>query len=90
MSWFYVPIWDGAWRSARLRSVLASQFLRTLATTGLGLNEHADTDASAVRAWLARRDVTGVMRFPVHKFGSDKAQERRAMHGETVPVPGAE
>jgi CRISPR-associated protein Csb3 len=84
-----VPIWDGAWRSARLRSVLdISQFLRTLATTELGLNEHAATDVSAARAWLAKRDVASVMRFPVHKFGRD-ALERRAMRGETVPVRGA-
>jgi hypothetical protein len=29
--WFYVPMWQGAWRPARLRSVLASQELRTFA-----------------------------------------------------------
>jgi CRISPR-associated protein Csb3 len=86
--WFYVPMWRGPWCPARLRSVLASQFLRVLAATELELNEYTDADMAAARAWLAARCLEGVARFPVQKFGSDNAPERRAMRGELISVQG--
>lgn len=86
--WFYVPMWRGLWHPARLRSVLASQFPRVLASSGLGLTEYTETEVSAARAWLRSRRVEGVMRFPIERFGSDNAPERRAMRGEAVPVQG--
>jgi CRISPR-associated protein Csb3 len=86
--WFYVPMWRGPWCPARLRSVLASQFPRVLASSGLGLTDYTETEVSAARAWLRSRHVDGVMRFPVERFGSDNAPERRAMRGEAVSVHG--
>jgi CRISPR-associated protein Csb3 len=85
--WFYVPMWRGRWRPARLRSVLASHFLRVLA--GTELDAYSAADVSAARAWLAARDVEGIVGFPIQKFGSDNAPERRAMRGELIPVQAA-
>ncbi len=86
--WFYVPIWHGSWRPARLRSILASGALRTLATAGLELKGRTDADVSAAGSWLDKRGVAGVVRFPIMKFGSDNAPERRAMRGEMISARG--
>ena len=86
--WFYVPIWHGPWRPARLRSVLASAALGTLAAAGLELKGRTDADVSAARSWLDKRGVAGVVRFPIMKFGSDNAPERRAMRGEVISARG--
>lgn len=88
--WFYVPMWLEAWRPARLRSVLASQELRTFA--GTGLTEAAgvsDLEVSKARAWLRARGVEGIVRFEILKFGSDNAPERRAMSGHLISAQGA-
>lgn len=88
--YFYVPVWSGRWRTARHRTILASRALSRLATTGLtpkDLGRDSDDDAAqreAARQWLACRGVTAVVRFPVHRFGSDSAPERRAMLGERL------
>jgi CRISPR-associated protein Csb3 len=88
--YFYVPVWNGRWRTAQHRTILASGALSRLATTGLlpkDLGRNADDDAprrEAARQWLADRGVTAVGRFPVHRFGSDSAPERRAMLGELL------
>lgn len=85
--YFYVPVWEGRWRTARHRTILASGALSRYATTGIdpkALGRDSDDDAparDADRAWLASRGVTAVVRFPVHRFGSDSAPERRAMLG---------
>jgi CRISPR-associated protein Csb3 len=84
--WFYVPVWKGPWRPARLRSILASKQLRDLAASGLDLRGHSDADLPRARAWLSARGVQGIVRFPVHKFGSDNAPERRAMQGDLIPA----
>lgn len=86
--WFYVPMWNASWRPARLRSILASQRLRVAAFAGLKQSGYTEADVTADRAWLAARGVTGLVRFPVHKFGSENAPERRAMRGETVSIRG--
>jgi CRISPR-associated protein Csb3 len=83
---FYVPVWHGPWRPARLRSVLASEELSVLAGKGMEGSRSTDMAVSEARAWLGARGVDGVMRFPVRKFGSDNAPERRAMRGEPIPV----
>jgi CRISPR-associated protein Csb3 len=87
--WFYVPSWKGRWRPARLRSVLASQELRTAAASGLDLAGYTDPQVAAAKAWLGARNVEGIMRFPIHRFGSDNAPERRAMRGEPITVRSA-
>lgn len=87
---FYVPVWDGRWRTARHRTIIASRQLAQFAATGLPpdiLGRASADDPSAgdaARRWLASRGVTSVVRFPVHRFGSDSAPERRAMLGELL------
>jgi len=83
---FYVPMWQGCWRPARLRSVLASEELSILAGKGLEEGRSTDIAISKARAWLTARSVNGVIRFPIQKFGSDNAPERRAMRGEPISV----
>jgi CRISPR-associated protein Csb3 len=87
---FYGPVWRGSWRPARLRSVLASEALLVLAGKGLGGSRWTEMAVTKAQAWLHARGVDGVIRFPVQKFGSDNAPERRAMRGETISVRGAE
>ncbi len=85
--WFYTPVWYQPWRPARLRTMLASAQLRTTASSDLDLLERDKPTAPAIdasRRWLAARDVVGVVRFPIQRFGSDNAPERRAMRGEFV------
>ncbi len=82
--WFYVPMWHQRWHPARLRSILASAPLQVLAATGQG--HHSDAEAEAARRWLSARGVAGVIRFPIARFGSDSAPERRAMRGEPLPA----
>lgn len=81
--YFYVPVWDGQWRTARLRTIVASGQLRRFARNGLSLDDSEPDDPTAGQ-WLANRGVTSVIRFPVKRFGSDSAPERRAMLGERV------
>ncbi|MDG6100493.1 hypothetical protein Daura_03925 [Dactylosporangium aurantiacum] len=80
---FYVPVWQGAWRTARLRSVVASGPLRRFAEHGLRPDRSGLTDEAA-REWLRSRGVSAVVRFQVKRFGSDSAPERRAMIGELL------
>jgi CRISPR-associated protein Csb3 len=48
---------------------------------------YSSGEIAAAGRWLQERGVTGVVRFPVHRFGSDKySPERRAMRGEPIPV----
>jgi CRISPR-associated protein Csb3 len=87
--WFYVPVWTTPWRPARLRSILAAQQLRQAATTGLTQPRTDNTDAlntRAAAAWLQTRGVIGILRFPIGRFGSDNAPERRARRGEAIPL----
>lgn len=87
--WFYAPLWHQPWPPARLRSVLASAQLRTAVSGGLSLRDRERPSAPAVtaaRAWLSARGVAGMVRFPIQRFGSDKAPERRAMRGELLSV----
>jgi CRISPR-associated protein Csb3 len=83
---FYVPIWRGSLRPARLRSILASRQLLVLSGKGFEGSVATDLEMMEARAWLDSRGVDGVIRFPVRKFGSDNAPERRAMRGEPIPV----
>jgi CRISPR-associated protein Csb3 len=84
--WFYVPVWDGEWLSARLRTMLVSGALREVAGQGLHANANRSPVAEdTARRWLAARGVTAVVRFPVHRFGSDNAPERRAQRGQILP-----
>ena len=81
--YFYVPVWDGQWRTARLRSIVASGQLGRFARTGMPSQEGL-TDAPAAGRWLASRGVDAVVRFTVERHGSDSAPERRAALGELL------
>jgi CRISPR-associated protein Csb3 len=86
--WFTVPMWDGSYTPARLRTILASGHLRRAAATDLADVPGMVTDPLTVRTsanWLVARRVTGVLRYPIGRFGSDNAPERRALRA--VPVP---
>lgn len=88
--WFYAPVWHDQWRPARVRTMLASRQLRDAAATddvGSAVGVDATRQAAAT-AWLSARGVVGIMRFPIRRFGSDSAPERRAMGGTPVPVDG--
>jgi len=87
---FYVPVWRGAWRPARLRSMLASEELSVLAGKGMKASQSSELAVSKAGAWLKVRGVQGVIRFPVEKFGSDNAPERRAIQGEVIPAGSTE
>lgn len=82
--WFYAPVWEGLWRTARLRSVLAARQLRDTAST----DPQRGAEDLAVRAghWLRARGVVGVLRFPIGRFGSDNAPERRALRAQPIPL----
>lgn len=89
--WFYVPVWHQEWRPARVRSILASRSLRVLASDGLEetirgseRRPYSVTEVCEARAWLDARHAAGVIRFPIERFGSVNAPERRAMGGETI------
>jgi CRISPR-associated protein Csb3 len=99
--WFYAPIWHAEWRPARIRSVLASQQVKTAAAEGLGFDGKHARDAArggprgsmysagevaVAQRWLWEHGIVGLVRFPVRRFGSDNAPERRAMGGEALPV----
>jgi CRISPR-associated protein Csb3 len=83
--WFYTLMWRGAWRMARLRSMLASRQARDVAEAYVAESQAPDSrDAPAVlatdadRNWLAARGVSAMLCFPVSRHGSDSAPERRA------------
>lgn len=86
--WFYAPVWHQPWRIARLRTILASAQLRTAAAAGLPLPNGTINalTTTAAQAWLSARHVVGVMRFPIDRFGSDNAPERRAQRGDPSPT----
>ncbi|MGH3260415.1 MAG: hypothetical protein ACRDNS_00310 [Trebonia sp.] len=88
--WFYVPMWAGPWRPARLRSVLASRELGAFAGSGLnGSADAGDLEVSKARAWLRTRGVEGTIRFEILEFGTGHARDRRAMSGQLISVQGA-
>lgn len=81
--WFHTLTWNGDWRMARLRSMLASRQTREVAESHVldrgderGVAGAASDDAA--RCWLAVRGVTALLCFPVSRHGSDSAPERRA------------
>ncbi|MFJ8967072.1 hypothetical protein ACIRG5_47575 [Lentzea sp. NPDC102401] len=83
--WFYVPVWNGQWLPARLRTVLASAALREVAGHGLHTNaNHPPLAQEAARRRLTAQGVTAIVRFPIHRYGSDNAPERRAQRGQIL------
>lgn len=83
-SHFFVPLWNGDWHPARLRSILASHQLRSAAQSVIS----ADAPEEAHRSWLTDRGVTAVIAFPIIVGGSQNAPERRAGLGRLFPLAG--
>lgn len=84
--WFYVPVWEGCWSLARLESIVACEALRIAAGAGLSANEgRTSVVEDSARRWLAGRDVAAVVRFPVQRYGTDNAPQRRAQRGQILP-----
>jgi CRISPR-associated protein Csb3 len=83
---YYTPYWTTPWRPARLRSILTAAKLKTAASAGLARWAAPDSEIIAARAWLEARGVHGVLRFPIGRFGSDNAPERRALLGTPIPT----
>jgi len=100
--WFYAPVWAYPWRPAMIRTILAAAQTRTAASEGLDRSGRplatdrtgraqpmaTGSDLTTACRWLAARQVTGIVRFPVARLGSDNAPERRAMRGQPIPVRG--
>lgn len=85
--WFHLPFWRRPLRPARLRSILASRALRDAASAGLPARwRAADADVLAASGWLLARHMEGILRFPIRRFGSDSAPERRAMLGSRLTL----
>lgn len=83
--WFFLPVWHDYWRAARLRTILVAAQLKLVAAMGLAAPWGTDLAGGfAGRDWLASRGVVGVVRFPIARFGSDSAPERRAMQGAAI------
>jgi CRISPR-associated protein Csb3 len=88
--WFYVPVWETPLRPSRLRTILVSRQLREAAASGLSQPWGSDAAQDVrARSWLNARGVVGIVRFPIERFGSDSAPERRAMRGVTISLPAS-
>jgi len=86
--WICVPVWEGEWTPARLRTILASsQFYETakacIDPKRENEDENRDEDQSVCgsRSWLAKRGVTGLITFEVKDRSTTKARDPRAQHG---------
>jgi CRISPR-associated protein Csb3 len=89
--WFHTLTWNGGWRMARLRSMLASRQAREVAESHVpdrgddrGVAGVVSDDTA--RRWLVARGVTAVLCFPVSRHGSDSAPERRAGLAKIYPL----
>lgn len=71
-----LPAWTRPWPLARLRTLLTAPELRTYAD-----DTATDLDRSIARTRLAERHIIATVHFPIHRFGTDKAPERRTQHG---------
>lgn len=89
--WFFVPIWEGGWTPARLRTVLASSQLRVTAKAFIsnsGNEESGEQAMAGTLRWLESRAVKALVLFSVRQFGSRSAPERRAQRGVVYPLGG--
>ena len=77
------PMWSGRWTMSRLRTILASQALSTVAQAHL---QPGPMSAAAQRdqEWLLEHGVQGLVLLPIHTFGSTSSPERRAVPGTLV------
>lgn len=81
---FVVPTWRETWTPARLRSVLLHRSVTEAAPESVAADDESAGRAEKARAWLGARGVAALVRFPVGRFGSDSAPERRALAGQVL------
>lgn len=77
----YLPAWTRPWPLARLRAILTRPALHTAADP-----KATETDLATARRWLHTHGIPAVITFPVHRYGTDKAPERRTQHGTMHPT----
>lgn len=80
-NWFHLPIPDRRITLARLATIMVSDQLATVAEADATPDDSGRLSAAAAREWLLARGVGGVVRFPIGRFGSTSAPERRALRG---------
>lgn len=80
-----VPMWSGQWTLPRLAAVLASNALTNRGRASL-LPEPVSAEARQDEQWLVEHGVRGIVRMPIHTFGSTSSPERRAMAGSFVAL----
>jgi CRISPR-associated protein Csb3 len=79
---FYLPVMTEWWPLGRLRTVLRSKQLETIAKE---TSPHAiPVTAPAASQWLRSRGVIFVVKFPVRDHGTEKAPKRQADLGNQV------
>jgi CRISPR-associated protein Csb3 len=82
--WVCVPVWDGRWAPARLRTILASSQLQATARACLSAG---DTDGSGDAVgfdrvnWLLARGVNALILFQLKADTNSKAGARHAQRG---------
>lgn len=78
---FVLPVWEAPWRPAKLRALLASKRLQGVAELVVN-NPPGDVETSLALGELRRSSgVAALVAFPVARYGSDSAPERRALRG---------
>jgi len=82
--WVCVPVWDGEWTPARLRTIFASPQLRATAQAYLSKGD-ANGSGDAVGFdrvnWLLARGVKALILFQLKANTNSKAGERHAQRG---------
>lgn len=72
----HLPAWTRPWPLARLRSILISPALHTATNP-----DTPEPDRATARRWLTDHGIPALVTFPIHRYGTDKAPERRIQHG---------
>jgi CRISPR-associated protein Csb3 len=82
--WVCIPVWDGKWTPARLRTILASSQLRATARAYLSAGDtdrSGDAVGSTGANWLFARGVKALILFQLKADTNSKAGERHAQLG---------
>lgn len=83
-NWFHLPVPNHPMTLARVRMIIVSEQLATIATVDALANDTGDLRTRSAREWLLARGVGGMVRFPIGIFGSASAPEWRALLGSVV------
>jgi CRISPR-associated protein Csb3 len=83
-SWFHLPVPHPAMTLPRLRTIIVSEQLTTVAAGDALSSDAGGLGVRSARDWLVARGVGAVVRFPIGAFGSASAPERRALLGSVI------